>query len=210
MPEESPMLIDSRAFLHRPVNLLAGMAMFVLVWGIGISLSPSEFMTFLDYPSLVITAGNMAIFLMIAHGIVPSLQGLAIAATGRVRNANDVRLAVAICDSGLQGCVLSGTLGTLTGLTFVLSNLRVPDQLGPGMVISLFTLLYSVVLASFFVAGRYQLANLGCTLFPNESPSSAEFVPPLSASPAVFLALLLGLDLFAFLMLWCSVVFLKK
>lgn len=191
----------------RLVELLFGFAGFMMLMFAAILISPSaSIMGFVDYPSIVLCVGIVAGFLLVSHGVAATGRGLVVALGGTSRNMADIRLAIDVCDAATQASVLSGVIGSLIGLVIMLGNMSDPSAIGPGMAVSLLTVLYAAVLACMFIAGRFRIVLAGRCL-ANDGTDSAQQVPaipPPTWTALIVLPVLLGLHLMAFFVLMLS------
>lgn len=145
--------------IRRPFDLHFGVLLIASV-GIGtILVSPgASLMGFIDYPTLIFCVGIVVGILLIAHGSAPSFKGLAIAYRGTPANHREARLAIQVCEAGLQSSIVAGVLEILIGLIIMLGNMADPSAIGPAMAVALLGLLYGTIFACGFLAGRFRVA----------------------------------------------------
>lgn len=159
------------------------LAIVVLMVGIGTNLS-----AMLDIPSFLIVFGfTFGALLMSGADIPLMLRGI------KASSLSDQEAGQAARGWKMARifALAAGGLGTMTGWIIMLANIDDPAALGPGMAISLLTVLYGLLLA-FAIA-----LPLQTKLAPQEADGSASG----SAVFAIILSVFLAIGSFALLMI---------
>lgn len=168
-----------RDLIRRPMDLHFGVLLIASV-GIGMILvSPgASLMGFIDYPTLIFCVGTVVGVMLIAHGSAPSFKGLAIAYRGTPANHREARLAIQVCEAGLQSSIVAGVLETILGLIIMLGNMTDPSAIGPAMAVAMLGLLYGTIFACGFLAGRFRVALAADELECEANETSKSSMPP--------------------------------
>lgn len=107
------------------------MILFFFVLGFAIT-TGSPILTFWDWPSFLIVIGGTITLLIAKYGKIK------------------LPVTADIASSGVNFSLFSGAIGNIIGVIQILQNLSDPAHIGPALAISLCSVFYSLVLASFF------------------------------------------------------------
>ena len=123
---------------------ILGFILLVVIGAVGLS-TGVRLDLYIDVGSVIITV------IVTLAALVMSYGSAAFSAIGTVFTCSagekDVRLAIAVFTRGKSYALASGALGTLIGLVIMLKNLDDVSAVGPGLALSLLTLVYGIVLA---------------------------------------------------------------
>ena len=123
---------------------ILGFILLVVIGAVGLSagvgLDP-----YIDVGSVIITVVVTPAALVMSYGSAAfsAIVTVFTCSAGK----EDVRLAIAVFTRGKSYALASGALGTLIGLVIMLKNLDDVSAVGPGLALSLLTLVYGIVLA---------------------------------------------------------------
>lgn len=133
------------------LRLLGFGALVVLVSGT-IQISPgAPFLAFVDFPSFALVVGGTLAVLMIACD-PDNWRNAGRVVFGARESLDQVgyRSAAVFFGQASRAAIGLGILGHLMGMIMMLGNLDDPSALGPGMAVSLITVLYGLGLSEFF------------------------------------------------------------
>ena len=118
--------------------LMVVIALIALYSGVGLD-------PFVDIGSVLITAVVTLAALLMSYGSGLGTAIKTVFSSGASRD--DVKLGIAVFTKGKSYALASGALGTLIGLVIMLKNLDDPSAIGPGLALSLLTIVYGLVIA---------------------------------------------------------------
>jgi flagellar motor component MotA len=139
----------------------------------------SDFMTFVNLPSVLIVVGGTVCF-SLAHHCFDDIKAAIQGALGN-QAAQNPQKDIAVLATLRKTTYGSGVLGTLIGLIQMLQNLDDAAKIGPAMAVALLTALYSVMIVEFLID---PLVNR--ILAKSESKSQTPpVIPPAQSAHAV-------------------------
>lgn len=130
---------------------------FVLLLGLCLlaTMTGGRLAFFIDFPSIVLVGGVVTFGLVASFGPVESFMafvaGMTVSSRGFFGH-DDLPRHIAVMDRAIQLTWAAGFLGLLVGMILMLQNMDDPSMIGPGMAVSLLSMVYAVALAELLFA----------------------------------------------------------
>ena len=184
--------ITSTATLQRPIHTLVGggLLLFVIGWA---AFGSGDITMFIDVNSMILVLGIMVGGLWMCYGpkaVVSTFRHTLL--TSKTPTQTHLRQTIAMLSSAYQLVWAAGLSGTLLGMVIMLSNLDDPAAIGPGMAVSLLTVMYGLILGEFIIGPIRQVIISQVSTTADTDPAIA--TTPRSMLPfgvAIVLALIL-------------------
>ncbi len=132
---------------------ILGVVVLGLLGGAFLAISPgAAFAPLIDFPSAILVLGGVLGILLLSHEADTwKLFGRFLLRRSDSFRQNDRETLVAFLQTACRGSLACGGLGTVIGLIIMLCNLDDPSAIGPGMAVTLLTILYALLLSELVI-----------------------------------------------------------